>query len=140
MNGQRVFVDSGKVVGGVNNLAVKAVDKKAATENSEVVEIKKKNEAFEAHAAAEKEHNQQKERIQKANYFDGLIHEPNGKMRFVDNGDEVSGVNTIAQVASKHKHASLAHHKTATKKHHGKKHHAKKMPRKQKVHSDMSQE
>ena len=124
VNGQRVHVDTGKVVGGVNNLAAKENDKKAGAQGN-------KNEA---QAAIKKEQHNQKERIQKANYFDGLVHEPNGKMRFVDNGAEVSGVNTIAQVSSTSQKAH-AHHKTAAKKHHGKKHHAKKMhPKKNKIH------
>ena len=100
--------------------------------------------------------------MQKANQFDGLVHEQTGKARFVDSGSEVGGVNTINQLSqthaghkkahashkkSHHQHAaSLAqhsHHKTAAKKHHvahGKKHHASKMAHKHKVHSTQMEE
>lgn len=173
-NGKKYFVEGGAEVGGVNlnaqvkhghkhakkhhahnhELVQKPNDKKAAS--SEVEEQKKKNAAFEAKLEAEKEEKIQKGRMEKANQFDGLVHEANGKVRFVDSGAEVNGVNqNLAQVKHKHAashghqahkkahathkkqhHASLAQHshKTAAKKHGGKKKHGHALPHHNKVH------
>lgn len=179
--GKKLFVEDGAVVGGVNlqaqikgahghkhhkhqHLAQQANDKKVAkSHGSEVEEQKKKNAAFEAKLEAEKKDKLENERLSKANQFDGLVHDADGKVRFVDSGAEVHGVNNhLAQVAHKHaaahghhahKKSHAAHkkehhqhemslaqhgHKTAAKRHlekHAKKAHAHKLSHHNKVHA-----
>lgn len=75
---------------------------------------------------AERKESIESERLAKANQFDGLIHEENGTMRFVDSGKEVDGANVhrnLAQVS--HKHAASHGHHSHKKPHatHKKQHH-----------------
>ena len=75
---------------------------------------------------AERKESIESERLAKANQFDGLIHEENGTMRFVDSGKEVSGANVhrnLAQIS--HKHAASHGHHSHKKPHatHKKQHH-----------------
>jgi len=57
-------------------------------------------------------------RLSEANKFDGLIHLPNGKRMFVDDGTIVGGVNVYAQ-GQKHKSKAQAHAKHPSQHHAG---------------------